>query len=943
MKKIKLLFLCFVFLLCTQNTYAADSATLKVGYCDNYGVLKTPRINGLEGYGYEYLYKILEYTNGNYQLEFVECLLSDAMEMLENGEIDLFLPSPHSLELEETFLFSQESIGREIRFLSSTDPDYILTGDYRNLQNSNIAVQKGDGMIEELHNFLAENNLTAQVHPLEITSFHEVLRNEQYDYVMASSFLMLEDLTPAFILSSTPSYIMATETHQEILNDFDEAIQRIQTEEFMYQERTYLKYFHTDYNLNSHIFSADYEFMKFKSIYTVGVSDFNSAMAKIDENNEFIGIYRDILDQIAQDIGVNFQYQIIDENTEEQILNALDFSILPFDDEKRLSMKESDPLMQIPFLVIYNPNNTELPKVGTLSYYGLSEEEIEFFLPFASFIEYQSPADLQLAYESGEIDCMFLTSSDFNLMTLDFSSYFTVYLEYYLSPTLCYSDSFPKTKIEIINKFIARLNPSDLEYILASHTQPEEKPSTFAEILENNPIIINVFLGLLGVILFAVIWEEKSKKKVLLHLLNQDELTGFLTERSFLEQTVKILEKNPEKEYSIVSIDIDNFKYINEVYGYEAGTAVLLEFAEYLKDFNPRPLLSARPSSDIFLFFLETGTIAQQIQESMDYDSLVVPLCNKHLSGYYHFSLSMGMYEITNRELKVNYMVDCANGARSLGKGTMGNTFHQFTETMRYERDNSNEIISQTDNALTNHEFVMYYQPKIDLNSGKLTGTEALVRWIREGKVVPPNDFIPLFERNGFIEKLDYYVLDAVCQFITTHREKNLPRISVNLSGISAIREHLVENLMEVLERHNVTPKEIDIEITESAFVENFENAVSKLDFLRELGFTISMDDFGAGISSLGRLKEIPIDILKIDREFIIDSLENKKGAIIIHNVVRMAKDLKVETVAEGIETQEQLDFLKNLGCDVGQGYFFNRPLQENDFLEALAENQKNT
>lgn len=141
---------------------------------------------------------------------------------------------------------------------------------------------------------------------------------------------------------------------------------------------------------------------------------------------------------------------------------------------------------------------------------------------------------------------------------------------------------------------------------------------------------------------------------------------------------------------------------------------------------------------------------------------------------------------------------------------------------------------------------------------------------------------------------------------------------------------------MEVLDKHQVSPDEIDLEITESAFVENVDFNVEKLDYLRSLGFTISMDDFGAGISSLGRLKEIPIDVLKIDREFIVDSLENEKGATIILNIVRMAQDLKIETVAEGIELKEQLDFLESLGCDVSQGYFFSRPVNREHFLSVL-------
>lgn len=932
----KILVKIFLFILLISTSLAAEPNVLRIGYQENYGVVKTPRIAGFEGYGYEYIYKILEYTKESYQIEFVECELTEGLTLLEEGEIDLLLPAAKTEDLEERFAFSQETFGREIRFLTATDPEYISSGDYRDLSNSVIAVAKNDVIIPELYQFLADNNINAQVEEIDIASYHKVLQDESYDFVVASSLLMVPDLEASFILTYYPSYFMATQENQHIIDDFDQGIGRIVAEEYMFSERTYLKYFENDYNLNAMITTSDYEFMRFKPVYQVGISDTKSPLSSVNAEGELVGIYKDILDQVAQDMGVQLNFVVLDEETTTNDLENLDFSALSFKDEARFRLVQSDPLLQIPFMLLQKTGEQEESNVGTLAYYGLGQEELSFFITVDNLIYYDSYESLGKAFDKGEVNTLVITSNTYSAFELENSDYLATYLHYSLSLSLFFHENFPKAKIEVINKFIGRLDAMDLEYIMYEHSLPEEKTATFEEILEENPIILNVFFLLIVFFIFSVLLEERSKKKALVHLLNEDAITGLLTEHCFLEQAEALFRHHPEKQYTIISVDIDNFKYINEVYGYESGTKILKEFADYLKQLEPKPLFASRISSDNFVYIMEKSFSEEEIAGLFSKDDILLTRCNKHLSSSYNFGFSLGMYESVNHNFTLNYMVDCANYARSLGKGIMGNTFFKFTEEMRKERMVSNEILSRTEHALNQHEFVMYYQPKIDLKTREITGAEALVRWIRDGSMVPPNNFIPLFEKNGFIERLDYYVLDTVCQFIAQYRARNLPRISVNLSGFSVIREELVENIMEVLDKHQVSPDEIDLEITESAFVENVDFNVEKLDYLRSLGFTISMDDFGAGISSLGRLKEIPIDVLKIDREFIVDSLENEKGATIILNIVRMAQDLKIETVAEGIELKEQLDFLESLGCDVSQGYFFSRPVNREHFLSVL-------
>lgn len=298
----------------------------------------------------------------------------------------------------------------------------------------------------------------------------------------------------------------------------------------------------------------------------------------------------------------------------------------------------------------------------------------------------------------------------------------------------------------------------------------------------------------------------------------------------------------------------------------------------------------------------------------------------------YKLHFSMGMYEICDRAYDITVMLDYANIARQQGKLRAGTSISVFTPQMQKETVNNNHFTSIMEQALEDEEFILHYQPKVNLQTGRLAGAEVLVRWQRAAECMPPYHFIPLFEKNGFIEEMDYYVLSKSCVFLKQHPSLMQGRVSVNLSGVTILQEQVVQNIVAILEKHQIMPTQLDLEITETAFVDS-SSMLEKIQELRRRGFTISMDDFGAGVSSLNRLKNIHVDTLKIDREFIIDAIENPRGNQILQRVIQMAEDLQLETVAEGIETLEQSTLLQNLGCQIGQGYYYARPMAEEEFI----------
>lgn len=266
-----------------------------------------------------------------------------------------------------------------------------------------------------------------------------------------------------------------------------------------------------------------------------------------------------------------------------------------------------------------------------------------------------------------------------------------------------------------------------------------------------------------------------------------------------------------------------------------------------------------------------------------------------------------------------------------------------FSPEVQQEMMKTQEIISNFLPALEAGEFIVYYQPKVMISERKICGAEALVRWVRDGQVIPPAQFLPQLEREGSICKLDYYVLEMTCRFIRDRlgRGKEAPCISVNFSRKHLDEDDMVERIVEIIERYGIDHSYIEIELTESEDFQNYEIMSRIVNGLKQYGIGTSIDDFGTGFSSLNMIKKVDLNVIKIDKSFIPlewEYPEKEKDKIMFGNIVGLVRQLGKKTIAEGVETQEQLEYLKEAGCDIVQGYVFDRPLPEAAFEERLTK-----
>ena len=453
----------------------------------------------------------------------------------------------------------------------------------------------------------------------------------------------------------------------------------------------------------------------------------------------------------------------------------------------------------------------------------------------------------------------------------------------------------------------------------------------------NNALLITFILAIIVIIIILsiciyIVISNNKKQKQLFEYAYIDPVTKKGNIYYFRKKGQEILEKEKQKQSTIdkyiAVLDINKFKMINKAYGYKTGDTILQGIGDELEKLLGKESLIARYSNDYFSVLFEYNEDIHKIVNQMvrNIENLVVN------DTVYNLSVNIGIYKLTQEDNNISESMDKAIIAHSASKGDVFDKFHIYDKKMEKKLEKESRIEHEMNKALENKEFKVYYQPKVYTKDETLYGAEALVRWEHNGKMVAPSEFIPLFEKNKFILKLDLYIFEQVCRDMNTWKEKygKVPVVSVNVSREHFLEEHFLEKYMLIASKYGVDTNKIDLEITESATIEAGIDIIEIMNKMKALGFLISIDDFGTGYSSLSTLQDMPADILKIDKSFVDRIGKNEKN--MIDYILTMAKELKLVTIAEGVENKEQRDYLLEKGCDIIQGYYYAKPMPEAEF-----------
>lgn len=435
--------------------------------------------------------------------------------------------------------------------------------------------------------------------------------------------------------------------------------------------------------------------------------------------------------------------------------------------------------------------------------------------------------------------------------------------------------------------------------------------------------------------------EQKSREDEIKRMLASrdgefDHLTGLLRRTVFLKRAQEFLSKK-NGSYCLAAVDIEHFKLFNEWYGQEEGDRLLARIGGHLKDIETSYNgIAGYMGGDDFVIIIpdDREAIGELQNRIMTYV--------RQSGGTAGFLPAFGIYGIEDGSLSISTMYDRACIALASVKGSYARRLCRYDSRMMREMEENHKLLSEVQKGLDHGEFLFYAQPKCNLSTGKIVGLEALVRWNHPVRgLIPPGVFLPLLENNGLITKLDLFIWEEVCRKLRRWIDRGhrpVP-ISVNVSRMDIYAVDVAAVFKELADRYAIEPRLLEVEITESAYVEEYNVITGVVESLREAGFTVLMDDFGSGYSSLNMLKDVNVDVLKIDMKFLeMDGRSMGKGVEILEAVTRLANIMGLRIIAEGIETKEQIDFLMNMGCTYGQGYYFFHPMPIEVFEPLLAD-----
>ena len=429
------------------------------------------------------------------------------------------------------------------------------------------------------------------------------------------------------------------------------------------------------------------------------------------------------------------------------------------------------------------------------------------------------------------------------------------------------------------------------------------------------------------------IGDEIRKQEVdyLMKTIDLDTLTGCYNREGFCKKAQDLLRE--EAVYDIIAFDIEQFRVVNDIYGIHEGDRLLQYLARIMTGFaRENGGICGRISGDCFVMLLVRKNGYEEMVGYVDKAMERYPLQMKIVVRF-------GIYQIEDRTIDVTVMYDRAVLAVKRIKGKYGEAYAYFDDSMRNELLLEKEITNSMQQALADGEFLVYLQPKCNLKTEEYVGAEALIRWMNpERGLLPPAQFIPIFEKTGFITEVDLYVWEQVCRMLARWKQENrtLIPISVNVSRADLYHSDFMDRILELMDKYDIESSLLHMEITETVYTENQNQILDMVNQMEKLGFKVEMDDFGSGYSSLNMLKEAPVDEIKLDMRFLSAADPYGRAEEILHMIITMGNHMKLSIIAEGVETEQQKVMLQGFGCNKAQGYFYARPMREAEYTELL-------
>lgn len=925
-------------------TEGESAEKVRVGYFLMPGIQEINADGTMSGYNYEYLRAIAD--DADWEMEYVTAPIDECIRMLLAGEIDIMGSVTFSESRAKQMLFSDVPLNMSHSVLRVRNDSPVAYEDYDRFNGALIGAYKDDDSFIELLRYADANDFYARIKFYDLDSdLYNDLQSGSIDMMLTTAMRFSPNSREVARFASRPFHIAVTKNRPDLLLELNQAQSRILVSDPSFQSKIASKYTTIERTTEVVLSESELAYLSNTPIVRAAYKrNVNPIEYTGGPSGKASGAVVDIMRTISQRTGLKFDFVPVSGNVGAlAMLQAGEVNVIcSFERDEALDsnagLKSTRAYAHLPMVMVNNS------KVRVKKYVVLKEGMTRFWrsrlTSDAETVEAPTDEECLVMLARGETSTTFLNSYTANHFLAEhrFSDLDIVPIPNY-TKELCIgvSPGSSPELLSILNKAVATLSETEVNEILLD-SLIKSRPFGVAAMISRNPITTVLFVcGVVSIIIAALLtnirYREKAARRMR-DILYVDSLTGGWTMQKFREETEKLLRLHSRGEYALVYFDIKEFKFINDEYGYEEGDRVLKAVAEHLSLKMSKHDMATRIMADHFALMIKTSRekAVSRVREILN-GTEAIPQMNQ-----YQLAISAGVYVRMEGETNVPIMLDRANFARSRAKRELFDDILVYNESIRESIRGEKEIEAVMYEALAKGAFVPFYQPKVDMATGRMVGAEALVRWIDpQIGIIPPDRFIPLFEKNGFVVNIDRYIYEQTCKNIGRWLREfgRVPPISCNFSRLHIRDKHLHDRLIEIAGRYDVPPSCVELEMTESVAMENDEYFVSLTAILQKSGFRIAIDDFGSGYSSLRLLQKLHADVLKLDKHF-ADSIAFKTDRVIIEGIVDIAHKLNMDVVCEGIETKEQADFLQSINCRTAQGYYFARPMSIDEFEEFM-------
>lgn len=932
----------------TASAYSRATKTYVVGANAKFGVTKTN--SGTSGLACDYLDQISKYTLNRFT--YKDGSPEELFAMLRDGTIDV-IPCVNE---EELGLYGDDTLAvAGFSMITKFNAVYVYNNGAKKDVNfgdaSEISHMKIGYLFEDEGDFFRDEKFVcSDLEDAEFIKYNTEnmmkadLISGKLDAVAKNCFRPWENETIVYQFGTSACYFVIRAEDTELSSNITDGMSELFLSYPSFPGDTYQK------NISNYS-SQRYAYSAAERIYLASHSEIvmgynlNADIAETyDYSTERLtGVVGSIMDQISSNTGLKIK--IIPYNSLSECMNAMAseeidviYGGIPTTGVNGYSgYFVSAPVTRSPIVLAgrADASMSDTAEIATAN--GDSE--------IIKYLERFRPQSNVSRYSTSTIACEMVMSGHESFVCMDCRN--ALYLKSTQHEDLMIHDILPIFHSEcfavsrrsselrsILEKAIAQINGNesiaDIYNIINSQGAVTEVHDPYVWIILAGFAVLG---GLLA--LFVVLTTIKSRR-----LAEIDTLTGGRTKRRYFIDSEKVVRKSNPDNWAVIVFDIDKFKFINDRLGYEEGNRMLERLYKTISDHLEPYEIYARISDDNFACTVKNGSdsdlenrLNNIFAEFDRRNSLFVSYPVLFSAGVCRLGQCVDRYDMVD----FNVAIDRCNIAKKTIKGRHSNAIAFYDGKMHDNALREKDFENVMPTALKEHEFMCYIQPKYGTNSRHIEGGEALIRWnSKEFGFVFPDQFIPISEKNGFVVELDFFILEEVCKAMRRWIDKGITPvvISVNQSRMHLNNDDYIWRLREIVDKYGIPYEYIELELTESVFTENADLMLKIMQKLHDIGFKLSIDDFGSGYSSLNMLKDIPADVVKIDREFFNGTVNSQKGRAVISTVVDLAKNLDMQVISEGVETVEQVDFLQDIECHMVQGYFFAKPMPIKEFEE---------